>query len=103
MPPIWAKELWDFSAAIQRKKFSTDKEMACLRGLDIKKGKAAFRIGAGLYSQSFYSNGLEGTNISLAQEKKAELLKSITLQELAELESWSERLENKYGRNKTLR
>lgn len=103
MPPAWAKELWDFSAAIQRKKFSTDNEMACLRGLDIKKGKTVFQIGAGLYSQSFYSNGSEGTNIGLAHEKKVDLLKSITPQKLAELEGWSERLENKYGKNKALR
>lgn len=35
MPPPDVKELWDFAAAKLRRRFTTDQEMACIRGLAI--------------------------------------------------------------------
>jgi hypothetical protein len=102
-PPDWAKELWDFARMKTRKTFKTDSVMACLRALKIKNGKPVFTIGAGPYSDSFYSNGSEGVKIGLNSKERESLLQKVSAGELGKLEETAARLEGKYGKGRTIR
>ncbi|MDP2946509.1 MAG: hypothetical protein Q8N88_00185 [Nanoarchaeota archaeon] len=102
-PPDWAKELWEFARLKKRKKFKTDNVVACLRSLEVRGGKAVFTLGPGLYSDSFYSNGIEGVKIQLDKEEKESLLSIYSPSDLEKLEGMTANLEAKYGKGHTIR
>ena len=102
-PPAWAKELWQLGKLRRRKKFSLDSKLACIRGLEIKDGHLVFTVGEGLYSQSFYSNGMEGISLGVSEKERAALIETVSPAELEELERLAAELEQKYGEGKTIR
>lgn len=102
-PPEWAKELWDYARIKNKKNFKMDSAMACLRSLEIKNGKPVFTIGAGRYSDSFYSNGLDGMVIGINEEEKKLLSQKLSSTEIGEIEDRAERLISKYGSGRTIR
>ncbi len=103
-PPKWIQELWDFAKLKKLKSFTTDNTLACLRGLKIKDNKTTFTLGAGLYSDSFYSNGLDGVTIELTSADKTSLsLLGVPDIEIKRLEDMTKSLEKKYGSGRSIR
>lgn len=103
-PPDWAKELWEFAKIKQNRVFKTDETMACARELSVdNENNLVFKIGAGLYSQSFLSNGSEGIKIGLTNQEKEKLTASLPLEQLSLLEQITEKLVKQYGEGKTIR
>lgn len=102
-PPQWAGELWEYAALKRKKVFTLDSNLACIRGLELRDGKPVFTLGAGWYSQSFFSNGAEGTTIGMSAAEMEQASKVLTAQEYARLTELSSKLASRYGQGKSLR
>lgn len=102
-PPEWVKELWDFAKTKKRKIFTTDNIVTCVRSLETRKGRPIFTLGAGKYSDSFYTNGLEGITIGLTDEEKQSLVQKLSPSEIEDLQNMAAVLEKKHGSGRTIR
>ncbi|MFZ2984572.1 MAG: hypothetical protein WA054_02110 [Candidatus Moraniibacteriota bacterium] len=102
-PPQWAEELWEYAALKRKKVFTLDSTLACIRGLALRDGKPVFTLGAGQYSQSFFSNGAEGTTLGVSVTEMEKLSKVLTGQEYERLAVLSSKLVSQYGQGKPLR
>ena len=98
-----ARDLQEFAALKSGKTFKVDNVLACVRDVYEKSGHPVICVGPGLYSQSFFSNGSGGMNISLTADEKERLVKTMSAEKFEELLTRSAELEDQYGENKTMR
>ncbi|HCX27833.1 MAG: hypothetical protein AUJ39_02185 [Parcubacteria group bacterium CG1_02_42_13] len=102
-PPIWARELHEFATLKSGKTFKVDNILACVRDVYEKSGHPVICVGPGLYSESFFSNGSGGMNISITDEEKEKLTKIMSAEKYEKLSALSGELEARYGKNRTMR